>query len=94
MRSRGIYKHDKGKSWGNYTVSNFSAIRDKIIAPPPFFQKYPLNGEKSLNLKSFCEAADLIQAKAHLTKEGLDKLKLIKNSMNRGSKSIIERIVN
>ena len=71
----GKYRHDKGRSWGNYTVLKFSDIRDKII---PFYQKYPLNGAKHLDFKSFCDAVNLIESKAHLTEQGIDNLDLLK----------------
>jgi hypothetical protein len=32
----------------------------------------------------FCKAADLMKNKAHLTKEGLDKIISLKSGMNRG----------
>jgi len=60
-----------------FAVTNFNNIANKII---PFFEEYP--GVKAKEFKDFKEAFDLIQSKAHLTKEGLDKILLIKSRMN------------
>lgn len=34
--------------------------------------------------KDFCKVSQIIQSKAHLTKEGLDRIDQIKSGMNRG----------
>jgi hypothetical protein len=39
---------------------------------------------KLLNFFDFCEIANLMLAKAHLTKEGIEKISLIKSQMNTG----------
>jgi len=62
-------------------VSKFDDIFNIII---PFFQKYPLYGDKNLNYIDFCKAACLIKDKAHLTQEGLDKILTLKSGMNYG----------
>lgn len=58
---------------------NFSDLSNKII---PFFDKYPLFGVKFLNYQDWCKIAELISQGAHLTAEGLEKIKLIKLGMN------------
>ena len=63
-----------------FSVSNFKDIFEKII---PFFQKYKIEGVKSIDFNDFCKAAELINNKAHLTLEGLEKIKSIKLRMNR-----------
>lgn len=63
-----------------FSVSNFKDIFEKII---PFFQKYKIEGIKSIDFNDFCKAAELINNKAHLTLEGLEKIKSIKSRMNR-----------
>lgn len=60
-------------------VQNFSDIYNKII---PFFNKYPVGGVKGKDFKDFSLVAELIKNKAHLTPEGLDKIKFIKSHMN------------
>ena len=63
-----------------FVVTKFSDITEKII---PFFDKYPLVGAKRQDYLSFVKVAELMQAKAHLTKEGLEQIKQIKVGMNR-----------
>ena len=66
-----------------YRVVKFSNINEKII---PFFSKFTIQGVKQLDFLDFSKAAEIIKAKAHLTKEGLVLLKIrkIKSSMNKG----------
>jgi len=64
-----------------FIVTKFSDIENKII---PFFQKYPLLGVKRSDYLDFCRVAELMQNKAHLTKEGLDQIRQIKTGMNKG----------
>ena len=64
-----------------FVVSRFSEINDKIR---PFFAKYPLLGKKKLDYLDFIKVAQLMKSKAHLTKEGLDKIRKIKGGMNTG----------
>ena len=67
----------------DFKVTNFSGIKDIIV---PFFIKYPLKGNKSLDFIDFCEVVRLMENKSHLTKEGLDKIKKIRNRMNTNRK--------
>lgn len=67
----------------DFKVTNFSNIKDIIV---PFFIKYPLKGNKSLDFTDFCEVVRLMENKSHLTKEGLDKIKKIRNRMNTNRK--------
>ena len=64
---------------GMFAVRNFSHIVDIII---PFFEQYPILGTKVKDFEDFKEASLLIKSKTHLTKEGLDKILLIKSRMN------------
>ena len=64
-----------------FLVSKFSDTWTKII---PFFNQYPIQGSKRLDYLDFCKVAQLIKDKAHLTSEGLDKIRGIKAGMNRG----------
>ena len=70
-----------GKMAGDYTVTKFKDINEKIV---PFFKKYPLRGIKSLNFLDFCRAVEIVKAKAHLTPEGLEEIRRIKEGMNIG----------
>lgn len=62
-------------------VENFKLISEKVI---PFFINNPLQSSKFSNFKDFCQACDLIKEKAHLTEQGIAKLKTIKSGMNTG----------
>lgn len=65
----------------DFTVTSIKDIDSKIR---PFFYKYPLLGSKLLNLKDFSEAFKIMEAKGHLTEEGLNKIRVIKAGMNTG----------
>jgi len=60
-------------------MTPFEELTDKVI---PFFQKYPIVGVKALDFADFLAATELIKNKAHLTYEGLEKIRLIKSVMN------------
>ena len=64
-----------------YRVQKFSDIYEKII---PFFSRNRILGVKSQDFIDWCKAAEIINKKAHLTKEGLDQLYKIKKGMNLG----------
>lgn len=65
----------------DFVVGKFPDIVNKIM---PLFINYPLQGVKHLDSLNFVQIIQLMQNKAHLTKEGLDKIKEIKSKMNRG----------
>jgi len=68
------------KEYGEFVVEKYSDIRNKII---PFFEKYPLYGFKKENYLDFKKVSELMENKAHLTLEGLKKIKQIKSGMNK-----------
>jgi hypothetical protein len=59
-------------------------INDLNLKVLPLFEKYPILGAKLLDFHGFKQVAELMENKAHLTKEGLDKIRQIKAGMNRG----------
>ena len=63
----------------DYEVKKYSDIAEKII---PFFNKYPLQGTKKQNFEDFCKVASLMKSEAHLTKSGLEEIRIIKSGMN------------
>nr|YP_010164145.1 LAGLIDADG endonuclease [Metarhizium album]QRK27502.1 LAGLIDADG endonuclease [Metarhizium album] len=67
----------------DFKITKFSSLRDIIL---PFFAKYPLKGNKSLDLSDFSEIIRLMENKSHLTLEGLNKIKQIRNKMNTNRK--------
>lgn len=64
-------------------VSSIKEIREKLI---PFFKKHPLRGKKSQSFTLFCQAVEIFDHKEHLTLQGIEKLKQIRQHMNRYSK--------
>lgn len=64
-----------------YVVNKFSDIASKIV---PFFVQYPLLGVKSLDFVDFCRVVEIMQAKEHLTSQGVKQVGLIKEGMNKG----------
>lgn len=76
----GRYYKSPGRNEGQYLVTIFSDINDKLI---PFLNEYPLLGTKQNDYLDFVQIAELIKSKAHLTNEGLEKIKLIQSNMNR-----------
>lgn len=62
-------------------VSKFSDITDKII---PLLDKHSVEGIKYSDYLDFKRGAELIKSKAHLTPEGLAKIRTIKEGMNKG----------
>ena len=70
-------------------VRNFKDIYHKII---PLFKKYKIEGIKYLDFQDFCEVAELINKKAHLTLEGYEQIKIIKSRMNKARYLINKRV--
>ena len=68
----------------SFRVTKFKDIAEKII---PFFKKYTIHGVKALDFADWCEVAEMMKQKKHLTAEGLEKIKKIKEGMNRGRKN-------
>jgi imidazole glycerol phosphate synthase subunit HisF len=66
-------------------VTSFKDITEKVI---PFLDKYPIQGTKILDFLDFKRVADLMNNKAHLSKEGLDEIRFIKSKMNSRSRRV------
>lgn len=62
----------------SFSVTKISDIHEKII---PFFVKYPIQSSKLF--KGFCLVGELMNNKLHLTTEGLEQIREIKDRMNR-----------
>lgn len=65
-----------------YKVSNLKDISSKII---PFFKKYQLQAKKKHDFEAFCKVAKLMIKKKHLTKKGIEDIRLIKQDLIRDS---------
>ncbi len=64
----------------DFKVGKLENILSKVI---PFLQKYPLQSAKFRDFKDWVEASVLIRDKEHFTENGINKLKSIKNGMNK-----------
>lgn len=64
-----------------YQVFKFTDLTDKII---PFFNEYHILGQKSKDYEDFSKVAELMETKVHLTKQGVDVIRKIKDKMNTG----------
>jgi len=62
-----------------FKVSKLVDLIKKII---PLFEQNPIRGVKQLDFLDFCEVAKLMNEGKHLTTEGLDLIRTIKNKMN------------
>lgn len=76
----GVGRISVGKNCG-YFVSSIEDITTVII---PHFVKYPLITQKLGDFLLFKTVVDMINAKEHLTMEGLQKIVSIKASVNHG----------
>lgn len=76
---RVVFKHSENAVV--FKVTKFSDLTRDII---PFFSKYPILGVKFKDFHDFCELADIMKEKGHLTEQGLKKICLIRDRMNTG----------
>ena len=76
----GEYYSYKGYDFGDFCVSKFSNITEKII---PFFDKYKIIGIKYQDYLDFEKVIKLIGDGDHLTTEDLEKI-IIKLGINKG----------
>jgi hypothetical protein len=67
----------------DFVVTRFDDIVNKII---PFFNKYLVIGIKSKDFNNFCQVAELMNKKLHLTESGLNQIREIKAEMNKKRK--------
>lgn len=62
-----------------FYIAKFSDILSILL---PFFDKYPILGVKNLDFKDFCKVVELMKNGSHLTKEGLEQIRKIKDNTN------------
>jgi len=77
-----IHTHTKDNS--RIEVAKRDMLINNII---PFFEIYPMHGDKLLNYLDWCQGMDIISKGEHTTKEGLIKLKKIVENMNNKRKA-------
>lgn len=71
-------KYSKWKPHYKYKVSNLKDITGKVI---PFFRKFPLQAKKKYSFDLFSKVAQLMLNKQHLTAEGVNKIKILKQGL-------------
>jgi LAGLIDADG DNA endonuclease family protein len=82
LNSGNIYRLDK-RPMVSLTIVKYSDITNLII---PFFKKYPVLGIKQNDFSDWCKVAKLMNDGSHLTIEGLNLIRTIKEGMNKGRK--------
>ena len=82
LNSGNIYKLDK-RPMVSLAIVKYSDITNLII---PFFKKYPVLGIKENDFSDWCKVAKLMNDGQHLTNEGLNLIRTIKEGMNKGRK--------
>lgn len=63
----------------NFQVTKFSDIVNIIV---PFFDKYPIQGQKALDFEDFKKVVEIMKTNDHLTVKGFEKILKIKEGMN------------
>lgn len=77
----GVVKTDnKQTNTLKYQISSYKEINSILI---PFLDKYPLLTSKRLNYLTFKKAINMMLNKEHLTVEGINKLQVLSQSMNK-----------
>ena len=71
-------RYKKWRPHYKYKVSNIVDISRKII---PFFRRHPLQAKKKYSFEAFCKVAEMIQAKQHLSTEGIKYIQLMRNEV-------------
>ncbi|KAF0117249.1 MAG: hypothetical protein FD151_2391 [bacterium] len=77
-----VLNYKRYKKWKPHVkikVSNLKDLTEKII---PFFRKYPLQSKKRKSFEIFCKIVAMIEKKKHLSKEGVEKIVRLRESMN------------
>jgi len=64
----------------NFQITKFSDIVNIII---PFFDKYPIQGQKALDFEDFKKVVEIMKTNDHLTVKGYEKIVKIKEGMKR-----------
>lgn len=71
------------RSWenaGEYVCNSFTDVYNVII---PTFQKHPIMGEKAKDFLDWCKVAEIMKDGGHKTQEGIDKIRGIKEGINK-----------
>ena len=66
----------------NAYVLKITKLVDLTTKFIPLFEKNSIQGVKQLDFLDFCEVAKIMSEGKHITSEGLDLIRTIKNKMN------------
>jgi hypothetical protein len=79
----GEIRYKSGDVW-MFEVNNLNAIRNNVI---PFFRRFGfLSAKKKRDFAIFQQMAELMAAGAHLSRDGIEKLLKLRETMNDGGK--------
>uniref|UniRef100_UPI0030028F48 LAGLIDADG homing endonuclease n=1 Tax=Elmerina hispida TaxID=1245649 RepID=UPI0030028F48 len=67
-----------------FKITKLVDLNKKVI---PLFEQNPVQGVKHLDYLDFCEVVKIMNEGKHLTTEGLDLIRTIKNKMNTKRKT-------
>ena len=65
-----------------YRVRSAEHLLERIV---PFFVKYPLKTRKRVDFEKFRDVLAMMREGVHLTDEGVDRIRAVAATMNRGS---------
>jgi hypothetical protein len=65
-----------------YRVRKLEHLRERVI---PFFERHPLKSKKRIDFLKFKKAVMLIDRGEHVKPEGIEQIRAIASSMNRGT---------
>jgi len=74
-----VYRQSPTTKVMDFLITGLADITKYVI---PFFQAHPLEGAKKNDFEDFLKVAELMETKAHLNKDGLEKIRIIKQGMN------------
>ena len=62
-----------------FEIFNYDLLNRVVV---PFFKEHPLEGKRIKDFRLFCKILNLAMKKAHQTKDGLEKIKRLKQQMH------------
>jgi len=79
----GTVRSSRADGVSYFEVNSLGQIRTRVI---PFFERFRLLSGKSRDFEIFCEVAELMSQRVHLTREGIARILILRGPMNRGGK--------
>lgn len=66
-----------------FEVTKLEDLEERVF---PFFDRFPLRGPKRSDLAIFRQIAELVRRREHLSPRGVERVLMMRRSMNRGGK--------